>query len=126
MNEISDIYAGASAFSEPESKAHRDDMATLTDVKAYLTYHSFSEFLIYPYSSSHSKEAVNKDELELVAQNMVSAIRAVHGHNYGHGEGAPAFGVASGGSDDWAHDSGIPLRNVFACVLEFIFGPPLI
>ena len=106
-------------------------MATLTNVKAYLTYHAFSEFLIYPYSSSHSKEAANKDELELVAQNMVSAIREVHGHTYGHGEGAPAFGVASGGSDDWAHDSGIPLRNVFdpvfaLSVLEFIFEPNLI
>ena len=97
-------------------------MATLTNVKAYLTYHAFSEFLIYPYSSSHSKEAANKDELELVAQNMVSAIREVHGHTYGHGEGAPAFGVASGGSDDWAHDSGIPLRNVF----DPIFAPRVV
>ena len=44
---------------------------------------------------------------------MVSAIGKVHGHNYGHGEGAAAFGVASGGSDDWAHDVGIPLRNIF-------------
>lgn len=96
-------------------------MATLTNVKAYLTYHAFSEFLIYPYSSSHSKEAANKDELELVAQNMVSAIREVHGHNYGHGEGAPAFGVASGGSDDWAHDSGIPLRSVF----DSVFAPAM-
>ena len=50
---------------------------------------------------------------------MVTAIRNVHGHNYGHGEGAAAFGIASGGSDDWAHDSGVPLRNVFIPKYDF-------
>ena len=38
-----EIYAGNKPFSEPESQAQRDDMATLTNVKAYLTYHAFSE-----------------------------------------------------------------------------------
>ena len=34
---------------------------------------------------------------------MTKSIGKVHGKNYRSGEGAEAFGVAAGGSDDWAH-----------------------
>ena len=34
------IYAGTGPFSEPESRAHRDDMAKLGKVDAVLSYHA--------------------------------------------------------------------------------------
>ena len=37
---------------------------------------------------------------------MVSSIENVHGQFYRSGEGAEAFGVAAGGSDDWSHLDG--------------------
>ena len=55
---------------------------------AYLTYHNYSQFIIYPYSSSYSYEADNKDELANLAGVMVSEIRKVHGKGYSYGEGS--------------------------------------
>ena len=68
------VYAGTGPFSEPESQAQRDDMLALDNKLAYLTYHAYSEFIIYPYSSSYSAEAHNKGELDMVASQMVANI----------------------------------------------------
>ena len=107
----SDIYGGPSAFSEPESRAHRDDMLAMDNKLAYLTYHAYSQFIIYPYSSSYAAEAWNKAELDSVAKAMVDKISDTTGAYYEYGEGAPSFYPASGGSDDWSHnDSGANVR----------------
>ena len=53
-------YGGEHAFSEPESKSHRDHQNALENKLAYLTFHAYSEFIIYPYSSSFAAEAHNK------------------------------------------------------------------
>lgn len=104
QNQCSSVYAGTGPFSEPESQAQRDDMLSLDNKLAYLTYHAYSEFIIYPYSSSYSAEAHNKGELDMVASQMVANIEQVHGKRYQYGEGANAFYPASGGSDDWSHN----------------------
>ena len=49
-------------------------MLSLDNKLAYLTYHAYSEFIIYPYSSSYSAEAHNKGELDMVASQMVANI----------------------------------------------------
>ena len=82
-------YGGTGPFSEPESTAHRDHQIALQNKLAYLTYHAYSEFIIYPYSSSYEAEAGNKDELHLLAGKMQTYIKAAHGHYYNFGEGAP-------------------------------------
>jgi len=102
-NKCSSVYAGTEAFSEPESQAQRDDMLAMENKLAYLTYHAYSEFIIYPYSSSYSLDAHNEGELDMVASQMVANIEQVHGKKYQYGEGALAFYPASGGSDDWSH-----------------------
>lgn len=63
-------YGGTKAFSEPESQAHRDHQTALPNKLAYLTYHAYSQFIIYPYSSSYQAEAHNKPELDAVAKKM--------------------------------------------------------
>ena len=78
QSKCSSVYAGTEAFSEPESKAHRDDMLLLTNKQAYLTYHAYSEFIIYPYSSSYQAEADNKAELDMLAQSMTTYIEVSH------------------------------------------------
>ena len=108
-NKCAQTYHGKSAFSEPESLAHSEHMKSLDNIQAYLTYHAYAEFIIYPYSSSYEAEAKNKAELEEVAQEMVNNIKSVHSKLYSHGEGAPSFYPAAGGSDDWAHSVGVPL-----------------
>ena len=68
-------YGGKGPFSEPESRFHRDHMLTIENKKAYLTYHAYSEFIIYPYSSSYAAEAYNKVELNRLANDMQYAIK---------------------------------------------------
>ena len=48
-------------------------MKTIENVQAYLTYHTYSEFIIYPYSTVRRDEAWNRDELNIVASKMVQA-----------------------------------------------------
>ena len=73
--QCSSTYGGVSAFSEPESKFHRDHILSIKNAKAYLTYHAYSEFIIYPYSSSYEAEADNKMELASLAHEMQRAIK---------------------------------------------------
>ena len=82
------ILPSKAPFSEPETQAHRDHQNSLTNKLAYLTYHAFSEFIIYPYSSSNEAEAKNKQELENLAFKMQTAIKDVYGKKYNFGEGA--------------------------------------
>ena len=76
-NKCSSVYAGTEAFSEPESQAQRDDMLAMENKLAYLTYHAYSEFIIYPYSSSYSLDAHNEGELDMVASQMVANIEVM-------------------------------------------------
>ena len=76
-NKCSDIYGGASAFSELESQAHRDHQTPLLFKRAYLTYHAYSEVIIYPYSTTYAAEAWNKAELNEVAGKMTDNIQVL-------------------------------------------------
>ncbi|CBY30967.1 unnamed protein product [Oikopleura dioica] len=102
-------YGGTSAFSEAESKAHSDHVNKLADVQAYLTFHAYGTLLLYPYSASRFMDAHNKEELHDLAKEYSSRTKAVNNEFYRYGEGADIFGAVSGGSDDWAHKSGIPI-----------------
>lgn len=81
-NPCSDTYGGASAFSEKESQAHRDHQTPLEYKKAYLTYHAYSEVIIYPYSTSYAAEAWNKAELNSIAGKMSTNIKVTHNGIY--------------------------------------------
>lgn len=101
-----DTYAGTEPFSEPESFAHSQDMMTIPLRKAYLTYHSYGQIVLYPYSAEYKMEAHNKLELHELAKDYVKRLEAKHGSNWTYNEGAPGLGVAAGGSDDWSHSKG--------------------
>ena len=82
------MYQLKAPFSEPETQAHRDHQSQLTNKLAYLTFHAFSEFIIFPYSSSTEAEAANKQELKNLAYKMQQSIKNVNGKTYNYGEGA--------------------------------------
>ena len=63
-------FAGTEPFSEPESHFHKEHIIRLNNLKAYVSYHSYGEKIIYPYSMSNSAEAKNKAELDFMAQLM--------------------------------------------------------
>ncbi|GMT27838.1 hypothetical protein PFISCL1PPCAC_19135, partial [Pristionchus fissidentatus] len=105
----SEIYQGASAFSENESQAVRDTMlgSELSGkVQAFITLHTYSQMWIHPYS--HARKSVPEDivELKSVGERAVAALEAVYGTKYRFGTGADILYPSSGGSDDWAKAKG--------------------
>lgn len=47
----SEIYRGPRPFSEPETLALSQFMRNFTNVKLYLSFHSYGQYLMFPYVS---------------------------------------------------------------------------
>merc|ERR1719219_952588 len=110
----SDSYRGAGPFSEPESTAHSNlimDLQKITDysIQAYLTFHSYSQLVIFPYGKDFTSIPSNYDELLALGQSTVKAIFDVNGVTYTTGQTTETLYPAAGGSDDWAIDDA-PVR----------------
>ncbi|CAJ0951075.1 unnamed protein product [Ranitomeya imitator] len=108
-----DTYCGASPESEIESKALANFIrSNLSSIKAYVTIHSYSQMLLFPYSYSYSL-AKDHTELNNVAKGAVSALTALYGTKYTYGPGGTTIYLAAGGSDDWAYDTGVKYSFTF-------------
>ncbi|RLW08293.1 hypothetical protein DV515_00003253 [Chloebia gouldiae] len=141
-SECQEIYCGPYPESEPEVKAVarfvRDHKDT---IKAYITMHSYSQLVLFPYSYTMNK---SKDHEELIdytstalnmlkllleeqspvvldilkryeslAQKAAKAIKRTTWKTYRSGAGAQTIYLAPGGSDDWAYDLGIKYSFTF-------------
>lgn len=80
-NTWEDTYWGPSPFSEPETAAFRTFVDGLDHPRALLTYHSFSELFLRPWSYT-SSDPPGEPTLAYLAQDSISRIAAVHGHTY--------------------------------------------
>ncbi|XP_043846525.1 carboxypeptidase B2 [Dromiciops gliroides] len=103
-----EIYCGPYPESEPEVKAVASFLRrNLNHIKAYITMHSYSQMVLFPYSYTFSKSK-DHEELSLVASQAAQAIQRVNENTYyQHGPGAETIYLSPGGSDDWAYDMGI-------------------
>jgi len=93
-NTNDDTYRGPSAFSEPEVAAFRDFVAARHNPKAMLTYHTFTEQFLRPWSYTTS-DPPGKPTLEYIVQDSIARIDAVHGQSYGESIGYLASGEAT-------------------------------
>ncbi|XP_063298544.1 carboxypeptidase B-like [Pelobates fuscus] len=108
-----DTYCGSSPESERETKALANFIRNnISSIKGYLTIHSYSQMLLFPYSYSY---AVAKDHTELntVAKNAVSQLTSLYNTKYTYGAGGTTIYLAAGGSDDWAYDAGVKYSFTF-------------
>ncbi|XP_036611216.1 carboxypeptidase B2 isoform X2 [Trichosurus vulpecula] len=103
-----EIYCGPYPESEPEVKAVASFLRrNLDHIKAYLTMHSYSQMVLFPYSYTMSTSK-DHEELSLVARQAAQAIQRVSENiYYKYGPGAQTIYLSPGGSDDWAYDMGI-------------------
>ncbi|XP_063105230.1 carboxypeptidase B isoform X2 [Cavia porcellus] len=109
----SDTYCGPTAESEKETKALTNFIQkNLSSIKAYLTVHSYSQLLLYPYSYSY-KLPSNNAELNSVVKAAANELASLYGTKYKYGPGASTIYLAAGGSDDWAYDQGIKYSFTF-------------
>ncbi|KAG9337424.1 hypothetical protein JZ751_028715 [Albula glossodonta] len=141
-NPCSDTYCGAKAESEVEVKAVADYIRKhLSTIKAYLTVHSYSQLLLFPYSytyqlAEHHSELVGAPaarcspshfhtfthitppcyllwQHQALAEGASKALRSLYGTQYTSGPGAVTIYPAAGGSDDWAYDLGVKYSYTF-------------
>lgn len=109
----SEIYCGAFPESEPESQAVADFLRSHKDsVQLYLTIHSYSQMLLFPYSCTLDEVENHQDLLEM-AQEAAQNIKRHYGNNYKYGAGAKTIYLAPGGSDDWVYNLGIKYSFTF-------------
>ncbi|XP_042856184.1 carboxypeptidase B-like [Penaeus japonicus] len=101
--ECSEVFKGAAAFSEPETKALRDAMKKLKDnLKMVLSLHSYGQQLLYPWGYSKKETAPDTEELIEKGRVFADAARARHDKVYTVVNSAGDLYTASGATDDWA------------------------
>ncbi|XP_012520202.1 PREDICTED: carboxypeptidase A2 [Propithecus coquereli] len=108
----SDSYRGCSANSEVEVKSIVDFIKSHGKVKAFITLHSYSQLLMFPYGYTCTNSA-NFDELNEVAQKAAQSVKSLHGTEYEVGPICSVIYQASGGSIDWSYDYGVKYSFAF-------------
>ncbi|XP_077503073.1 uncharacterized protein LOC144113694 [Amblyomma americanum] len=101
----SDIYRGAQAFSEAESRAIRDAILELgSRTKGYVTVHSYSQLLMVPYG--HGRGTYTRDYADQIAsaRAVSRAIQIRSGVYYQVGTISSLLGSSAGSSSDWVYD----------------------
>lgn len=105
-NECDDIYAGPVPFSESETSALRDFvLANASRIKLYLTFHSWGQYLLYPWGYTSSLPS-DWQELDDLAVQVDNAIASLAGTRYTIGSSTNVLYAAAGGSDDWCKGVG--------------------
>ncbi|XP_018424396.1 PREDICTED: mast cell carboxypeptidase A-like [Nanorana parkeri] len=107
------IYSGTGPESAPETKAVSTYIREhLSIMKAYLSFHSFSQLLMYPYA--YTKElAPDHEELDKIAKAAVESLERLYNTSYKYGSIATTLYAAYGSSIDWTYDQGIKYSYVF-------------
>ncbi|XP_071576058.1 carboxypeptidase B isoform X2 [Temnothorax nylanderi] len=103
-NMCHDTYPGNKPFSEPETDAIRNFFEnSLADFKAYLSFHSYGQYILYPWGYDQRLPPDYRD-LDLVGRQAAEAMKKAAGDNtaYTVGNSAITLYPAAGGSDDWA------------------------
>jgi len=109
----SDTYRGTAPFSEPETAAIRDFLAS-KNLKNALNYHTYSNLLIYPYGALEHETADS-----LIFREFASDMTIFNGYVYGTDQQTVGYSTR-GNSDDYYYD-GDTLANggkIFAMTPE--------
>lgn len=103
-------FAGNKAFSEIETRNFRDFFTKIPNIQLYLTFHSYGNFILYPWGYSAKEYPKNRKELHSLAKAVNDAIKEVRGTSYTIGSSSGVLYPAAGGSDDWLMAvRGVPL-----------------
>lgn len=117
----SGVYRGPAPFSEPETRAVRD-LFLKKDFRALLSYHSFSQVILYPWS--YTALPSDRDaELRDVAVEMSNRIKAVNGRFYKPGQSGKDLYLSNGDTTDWTFGlSGIPSYTIELPPIDELLG----
>lgn len=110
------VYRGPAAESEKETKAVTNFIRRhKNSIKAYITFHAYSQVLLFPYGYT-SKLPPNYDDLLKVSRIATDVLSTRYETRYTYGPIASIMYPTSGSSLDWAYNEGI--KHTFAFELR--------
>jgi hypothetical protein len=101
-NECSETYRGTAPLSEPESADVAAYLATLDNLEAHIDYHSYGEWILYPWSYTNQLPD-NVAIYDCVSKDIKQAIYDVHQTTYTDGPGYDTLYPAAGVIPDHVH-----------------------
>lgn len=102
-NPSSSTYRGPAPFSEPETQAVRDFVATLPNFVGFIDYHSYGQYILWPWGYT-TNPPPDRVEFDRIGRAMEQAVEDPFGMDYRQGQTSTTLYVASGVSNDWAYD----------------------
>lgn len=96
-NPRSDIYKGEKPFSEPETRAVKAFVEARPNINILLTYHSFSELILYPWG--HKYDPIEDKPALAAYKAMAGAMSRMTGYTPKQSSG---LYIASGDTTDWS------------------------
>lgn len=97
-NPRNDTYRGTSAFSEPETQAVKSFFESHRNITIDLTFHTFSELILYPWG--HSYDPISNQRDFLVHKTMAETMSKWNGYTP---QQSSDLYIASGDTTDWAY-----------------------
>ncbi|KAF7666927.1 hypothetical protein LDENG_00088280 [Lucifuga dentata] len=108
----SETYRGPKAHSESEVKSIVDFVKSHGNIKAFVSIHSYSQMLLYPYGYTRTP-VKDQAELHSLAQRAVADLASLYGTRYRYGSIINTIYQASGGTIDWTYNQGIKYSYTF-------------
>ncbi|KAI5617251.1 carboxypeptidase A precursor, partial [Silurus asotus] len=108
----SETYRGPKANSEPEVKSIVDFVTSHGQIKAFVSIHSYSQMLLYPYGYTRTP-CKDQAELHELAKKAVSDLSSLYNTQYRYGSIINTIYQASGGTIDWTYNQGIKYSYTF-------------
>jgi len=107
----SDIYRGPAPFSEPETRAVRD-LFLQKSFRAMITYHSYSQVILYPWGFTTGPTGKDK-VLGDIAASMAALMQPANGRAYAFGQASTLLYLTNGDATDWTFGvRGIPSYTI--------------
>uniref|UniRef100_A0A2R9BPK8 Carboxypeptidase A1 n=1 Tax=Pan paniscus TaxID=9597 RepID=A0A2R9BPK8_PANPA len=111
-NPCSETYHGKFANSEVEVKSIVDFVKDHGNIKAFISIHSYSQLLMYPYGYK-TEPVPDQDELDQLSKAAVTALASLYGTKFNYGSIIKAIYQASGSTIDWTYSQGIKYSFTF-------------
>ncbi|XP_035645951.2 carboxypeptidase A5 [Oncorhynchus keta] len=108
----SETYRGPEAHSESEVKSIVDFVKSHGNLKAFVSIHSYSQMLLYPYGYT-STPCKDQSELHDLAMKAITDLASMYGTSYRYGSTINTIYQASGTTVDWTYNQGIKYSYTF-------------
>jgi murein tripeptide amidase MpaA len=115
----SDTYHGPAPLSEPESSAFAA-LITSRPFMAGISYHTYGQYVLYPYGYVYDIEAPDKAELQALAQSIAAVIPKVGSSSTYDAMPSYQLYPVSGSLDDWVYSTTGTFSYTIEMATQFI------